>query len=558
MTNVTLSNTNVFNNTLPANPVRRVSEPVAPSFTLREPSKVAKLTSALIRNTGIDGASALIKLVDDKNLVIDEAACISLDAASFAKEVLKAIQQGAMWQHLSYKVAASIGWGLKSALIKYTRGVEGKLALTMEMARINGDRDAACSLAHNIRRIADTIEATYDQFAAHADCIASLTQGYELHPFMVRLEADYTMDIESYDDNGDSDDELDEADLWLRDIEHAMRPSEGSTRPANDWKSASNNEPRSVWEAISKEEYVNTMLDRTQAEWSAAAKYVVWQAIGDIMERVNAEMTREHKRKGEVVTSPVAELFPNGLPTKKVPFITKLRSKLWDLKARASRINDRCEYIEREIDRVDGDKTQQSIAAVSNAKREDDLAELRVERTEIERNIEMLEEWVRPLNKLSKLIDTKTLGFELSQYSFFAGFNMVDYVATRLKERDTQLSVRHTDTHYRKNALKMLGTPDVTELNTVVQKPKADGSIEEVPSTLYVYSFTEDRNYTEIAKTLSNIRYQYTVADKSVHTVLTFLASQKDSAMKNKKVSFEAVGSLMDSLSSDLWDAMSK
>lgn len=60
-----------------------------------------------------------------------------------------------------------------------------------------------------------------------------------------------------------------------------------------------------------------------------------------------------------------------------------------------------------------------------------------------------------------------------------------------------------------------------------------------------------------MARKLSDIRFQYTIADKSMDVLRTFAAIHKDNAMKNKKVSMDVIASVMDSLGNDIFEGLS-
>lgn len=576
------------NQTLRINPFAKQA---ANNLTL----KPMKGNTVCAKQANLRGVSVITD-VDTKGVVINRETLLSLSAKEFTTVIANDLDKCNLHGYSPYGFISSLGWALKFGLSSLSRSLTNDFSLFVctlvdkraqekqPSATIAGSvvkvkegapkgtlkdltaKDAS-AIAARAGKIADAIESLYGSYAFHAEAISNMSaKGFELHPFMRRMEASFELnnDLDGgfWDDNEPYSDEDYMADTFTqegrarafeREMDELMAPAEGARWNKANLTAARDAAPKAVYEEITREEFIHDLIGRSMTEHREVASFATWKAIGALIERLMSRYGQPlegEERKYQRKESMLHEMFPYGIPQKKLSLILKLRNKRWSVNAQILYLIERIEWLEHKIDVTDDDETQLTIAAQNNARDTDDLYEARIQLENALAQKEVLDAYVPEFNRLLSHADLRDQEtgekFVPPMFSFYANFDVVEFIGRQLKAKKRLEGINLADKAAYNEAWRALGKPQVSVFTSV--QPTVDsrtGEITEKPTEIHSLSYTADVDYTELVKRLGDIRRKHAQTDKAQHMLRMLAATHKQMGMKNKKVSTADVEDLM-------------
>ncbi|MCL1142969.1 hypothetical protein [Shewanella gaetbuli] len=541
---------------------------------------IAKKVNTLAANKAKLKDISVINHVDNKNLSIANEVLLTLSAKDFATVIANDLDRCNLAGYSTYGFISSLGWGLKFALSSLTRTLTNDFSLFVctlvdKRNKENGtdigvkalDAKDAKAIAERATKIANTVEDLYTEYEFHAEAISNMSpMGFELHPFMRRIEASYQLNNdldgdEQWEDEAedftiDGVEEQYRAERYLREIEEIMAPSQGAQWRKANVTAARDAEPKAVYEAVTKEEFIHDLVGRSMDEHRKIASFATWKAIGSLIERLHQRYGQPVENKGQVKRiasrDMLLQMFPDGVPTKKLSLILKLRNKRWAVKTQIQYLTDRINWLSQRIDQLDADAAQETIASVQNADNIDRLNEAEIDLANALAQEKMLDTWMPEFDRLLALADLRDQEtgekFTPPMFSFYSNFDVIEFVARQVKAKKRLEGLNLTEKMARTEAERMLGNPQASTFTTV--RPTVDsvtGEIKDKPVKIHSLSFFEDTDYTELAKRLGDIRRKHAQTDKAQQVLRMLAATHKQMGMKNKKVTTAMVDDLMSS-----------
>lgn len=486
--------------------------------------------------------SPLITFADTEEIIVNDEALIGRSPKVFTAEVVQAVEELAcVHGHSSNRAIGKLSGAMRRALSRFALKAEGQLSASVTIAYRNKDKGTVELIKQKIEALADWKEAFYAEYAAHADVLAALSDyDVHFHPFqkrqLVTYAVDNSIDAEELEEdvvNGWEDDFADdEAAAWLaeQDTRHMMEQSDLREHKVST-VAAMDAEPKYEIINITREEWIEEMLERSTEEWAQSASYAAWDRIGLILEKFKdspdfalfEEDMQSYLSPSERANAPAV------LSEKKLAASSKILRKAIDYKLRVEALEQRQQYELDRMHKMDNSPEELTIAAMSNSARESDLAEIEIELRDAMRIADFLAE---ASEQLTQWLDLVNLDNPYRKYSTYMAFDPVDFLTGQMVKRAGYIgeSAAFNRTRYQKGALKMLGNP--ASIESFKLNDEDPDSLE-----LWGVHFTHgsDSEVLEAARKLRKVRAIRYRHDDLAAREIKLQKIVKGNAMRNKK-----------------------
>ena len=437
--------------------------------------------------------NALILNADTQSFTANGKAALAMSTAELTKQTLLAVEElSTVHGHRSNYVIRGIAWGIKAELNKMSRQADNTVSASMglaikeEAAKMKAKLEAAGkhdeargthrlstaalstesdsklkNMSSVVNNLADWVEKLYAQYADHAQVLSALGDyAFELHPFQRAIEATFTVNnelddqgLDYLDDDYGFEDEDDATAEWLADQEltNMMKQQDLRKQKVNVTQ-AMDSERKVVYEDVTKGEWIADRLHRSMAEWLEGAQYGAWSVIRSLVVKVQAEP--RYKLLEETIGS---------MPVKSLPFATKVMRKAIDLSIRVARLEGQREYTLDRIHKMDNTSAELTIAAMSNAVRDDEVMDIDMQLRDATRVYDILSRYSAEFARWLSLVNLDT---PITKYSTYMAFDPIKFVMDRMATKAKYEGETTGAREYRafeKDARLMLGSPDRVE-----------------------------------------------------------------------------------------------
>lgn len=340
-------------------------------------------------------------------------------------------------------------WTIKSKANK----LRGLLSFSVANAYKKGEHEKLSLLREKVKKLANQTEVMYEEQEALVSIIRALTgEDFSIYPFHSTIKPDQMKTVHDEDDGVGKEEldlEYDEAAEFIRGMEQAdMRTHKESASSLFGDGGSVEIQPR-----VEKYEWIDELMNRTQAEWEEDAKYAAWTVARFTMDDVLADPK----------FAPTVEYL--AAKEKPLAFFRKAKRKAWDALAAVESRGRRVEYLNSLSGAMDSDSAQLTIAAMQGSKNDEEVMELEAEAKELElvaHNLFDIGEMMGDAISLAKIDDEPIV---LPFYENYLKFDPVKFLVdhTRLIVEHVQKKrwTYHMAKAAAKSALEQLRSPEV-------------------------------------------------------------------------------------------------
>lgn len=473
--------------------------------------------------------NVLISNADTKGFTANGQAALSMSTSELTKQAVLAIDElSTVYGHRTNYVVRGIAWAIKSELNKMVRQADNTIATSMALAIKDADSERIRKMSSAVTSVADWAEELFKQYQGHAQVLSTLGDYvFELHPFQRAIEATFEVNNDLDDgflEDGELNDladlgfyeEDDEAAEWLAENElvHDMQQHDLRKQKVN-LTQAMDSERKVVYEDVSKEEWIDDRLHRTPDEWTQGAQYGAWAIMKQLRGKAIAD-----KNYGLVVE------HIGDMPEKSIPFATKCMRKAIDFSNKIERLEGRKQYVLDQIHKMDNTSEELTIAAMSNAVRDDEVTEVDKLLRETRIVHAYLEHYAAEFRKLLDLVELDT---PVRVYSSYMTFDPIEFLVAQMVKKagytGTRVSPRK-QAEFQADAYRLLGNP------TTIESFTTDDGVE-----FWGVHFTQgsEKKLAEAAKEISKVRAIQYRQDELAARAAKLEKLTKSTAMRNKK-----------------------
>ncbi|MDG1858777.1 MAG: hypothetical protein P8I94_06730 [Emcibacteraceae bacterium] len=404
----------------------------------------------------------VVKVKDGKEIERDQIFfnneyALSLTTKEFTRQVTVAYEQ-LIGLHSADWISTVLENGLIYALKAEARKADN--LLSYHVARIIADKDSSklVQLRLKVEALADAREALYEQYGTHVLVITGLAgRDFDIHPFTRRLEVTYVMDNTIVEDADSLEDE-DEADAFIREMEQKDLRVETGRQTANQ---AKNTDQRSVEQNITRDEWVELMLDRTHAEWLDAGSFGAWSiAKGLVVDFC------EDRKNADVLD------YLQNYKVKPLSFCLKSRRKALDAQAAVESCQRRIDYLNDLSHSLDSDVTMNTLAAMNGSVNDMEVGELKAQMRELETISDKLFTISEELTKVLSIAKLEDEPIEFVAYETYLTFDPIERIVEQFIKK-AEIAGKRAGYEFikaaRKAAYKQMGNPEVVALDPIPQ-----------------------------------------------------------------------------------------